>query len=95
MSQHLGAGSGAGVKIRDKSMFSLLGRLDVIPDLQQLSTSNHLVDSTNTKLGHNGTELIGDVVEEVDNMLGSPLELFAQLRVLCSDSDGARAISKC
>jgi hypothetical protein len=61
----------------------------VVTNAQNLSTTNHLVDGAETKLGHDGTKLVGDVVEEVDDVLGSTLELASQLGILGSDTDGA------
>lgn len=51
--------------------------------------ANHLVDGTETKLSHDGSELIGHVVEEVDDMLGGSLELLSQLGVLGGDTNRA------
>lgn len=67
----------------------LLRRPDVVSDLQELSTSDHLINGTETKLGHNSTEFIGHVVEEVDNMLRSPLELLPELWILGSNTNWA------
>jgi hypothetical protein len=51
--------------------------------------ANHLVDSPVTKLGHDGTQLVGDVVEEIDDMLGSALELLAEFGILGGDTNRA------
>jgi hypothetical protein len=67
----------------------LLGIAKVIANLEQLSTTNHLIDSTNTKLGHDGTHLVGDIVEEVDHVLWGALELLPKLRILGRDTDWA------
>ena len=64
----------------------LLSRANVVTDLEQFSPTNHLVNRADTKFGHDSTEFVGNVVEEVDNVLGSTLELLAQLRVLRSDT---------
>jgi len=76
---------------QDQGQVDVLGLsvAQVITDTQDFGAADHLVDGTETKLGHNGTELVGDVVEEVDNVLGSTLELASQLGVLGSDTDRA------
>ncbi|KAI6759055.1 hypothetical protein HG531_013816 [Fusarium graminearum] len=61
----------------------------VIAHLENLYMSNHLIDGTEAKLGHNGSKLVGDIVEEVDDMLGGASELLSELRVLSSDTNGA------
>ncbi|GJD02058.1 hypothetical protein ColKHC_10883 [Colletotrichum higginsianum] len=43
----------------------------VVADSEDLDVANHLVDGAETKLGHDGTELVGDIVEEVDDVLGT------------------------
>jgi hypothetical protein len=67
----------------------LLGIAKVIANLEQLSTTNHLIDSTNTKFGHDGTHFVGDVVEEVNHVLWGTLKLFPKLRVLGRDTHRA------
>ena len=54
-----------------------------------LGTTNHLIDGAETKLGHDCTELVGDVVEEVDDVLGCTSELLPELRVLGGNTDRA------
>ena len=51
--------------------------------------ANHLVDGPETKLGHDCTQLVGHVVEEVDDLLRLAGELRAKLRVLGGDTDRA------
>jgi hypothetical protein len=51
--------------------------------------ANHLVDGAETELSHDGTELIGHVVEEVDDVLGRTLELLTKLRILSSNTNRA------
>jgi hypothetical protein len=67
----------------------LLEVAKIIANLEQLSTTNHLINSTNTKPGHDGTHLVGDIVKEVDNVLRRTLELFPELRILGRDTDWA------
>ena len=38
--------------------------------------TDDLIDGAKTELGHNGTELVGDIVEEVDDVLGVPWNFF-------------------
>jgi hypothetical protein len=84
-----GAQGVSGSKDERKVNPLLLGIAKVIANLEQLSTTNHLIDSTNTKFGHDGTHLVGDVVEEVDHVLRGTLKLFPKLRVLGRDTDRA------
>jgi hypothetical protein len=51
--------------------------------------ANHFVDGSETQLCHDGPQFVGDVVEEVNDMLGCALELCAKLGVLGGDTDGA------
>ena len=62
---------------------------EIVTDLEHLGVTDHLVDSPEAKLGHDGTELIGDVVEEVDNVFGRTGELLPEIRILGSDTDRA------
>jgi hypothetical protein len=57
--------------------------------------TNHLVDGPVAELGHDGTQLVGNVVEEVDDMFGRTLELLAELGVLGSDTNGAGVLLGC
>jgi hypothetical protein len=52
--------------------------------------TDHIVDSSVSKLGHDSTELVGYIVEEVDHVLGCARELLPQLGVLCGDADRTR-----
>jgi hypothetical protein len=70
-----------------------LGSAEVIADTKDLAVTYHIIDGPETKLSHDGTELVCDVVEEVDNMLGGTGELLAELRVLGSDTDRASVLS--
>ncbi|GKT57393.1 conserved hypothetical protein [Colletotrichum tofieldiae] len=62
---------------------------EIVADPEDLNVANHLVDGAETKLGHDGTELVGDVVEEVDDVLGSAGELLAELGILGGDTNRA------
>ena len=59
---------------------------------EQIRTTNHLVDGANAELGHYSTEFFGEIVEEVDHLLGLPRELGTQLGILGSDTNGARVL---
>jgi hypothetical protein len=61
----------------------------VVTHLQDLDVAYHLVDGSETKLSHDGSELVGHIVEEVDDVLGSSGELLAKLRILGSDTNRA------
>ena len=70
-----------------------LGRLGVeqsLVDAEKVGTANHLVDGTDTKLGHNRSELLRKVVEEVYDMLWLSRELLTQFRILRSDTHWTR-----
>ena len=61
----------------------------ILPDPQALGMANHFIDCSKTKLCHDGSQLIGNVVKEVDNVLRSTLELLAELGILGRDTDWA------
>jgi hypothetical protein len=62
---------------------------EVVAHLEDFDMSNHLVDGAETKLCHDGSKLVGNIVEEVDNMFGSTGELLSELRVLSGDTNRA------
>jgi hypothetical protein len=62
---------------------------EILADLEHLGVADHLVDGPVSELGHDGTQLVGDVVEEVDDVLRSTLELLAELGVLGGDTNRA------
>jgi hypothetical protein len=78
-------------RCQDEGKIDVLGLsiAEVVTNAQNLSTANHLVNGTETKLGHDSTKLVGDVVEEVDNVLRGTLELASQLGVLGGNTDRA------
>ena len=51
--------------------------------------ADHIIHRPETQFGHDRSELIGDVVEKVDDMLGCANKLLTELRILSSDTDGA------
>jgi hypothetical protein len=51
--------------------------------------TDHLVHRPEAEFGHDGTQLVGDIVEEVDDMLGRAGELLAELGILRGDADRA------
>lgn len=58
-----------------------VGRLGVakrVVDAKEVGTTDHLVDGAESELGHIRPELLGDVVEEVDDVLGLASELGAK-----------------
>ncbi|KAH3660385.1 hypothetical protein OGAPHI_006971 [Ogataea philodendri] len=65
----------------------ILGGSQIISNVKLFGSTNHLVDGSETKLGHDSSQLVRNVVEEVDNVLRSSLELFSQNRVLSSNTD--------
>lgn len=46
-----------------------LGVAERVVDLEHVGAADHLVDGAEAELGHDGTQLLGDVVEEVDDVL--------------------------
>jgi hypothetical protein len=79
---------------KDQRQVDVLGLCvpQVLTDLKHLGVANHLVDSPVAKLGHDSTELVGNVVEEVDDVFGSTLELLAKLGILCGDTNRASVL---
>jgi hypothetical protein len=68
----------------------LLGVAKILPNLEQFSPAHHLIDSADSKFCHDGTQLVGDVVEEVDHVLRLALKLLAELGILSRNSNGTR-----
>jgi hypothetical protein len=50
---------------REVNVLSLCSA-EVIAYAENLATTNHLINSSETKLGHDGSQLVGHVVKEVD-----------------------------
>jgi hypothetical protein len=82
---------------KDQRQVDVLGLCvpEILADLEHLSVANHLVNRPVTKLGHDGAQLVGNVVEEVDDMFGRTLELLAELGILGGDTDGAGVLLGC
>jgi hypothetical protein len=57
--------------------------------LQHIGPANHLVYCTEAKFGHVTTEFLGEVIEEVDDLLWLTREFGAKLGILSSDTDRA------
>lgn len=68
-------------------MLGFRGTEGVVDD-QVLGSTNHLIDSSESKLGHDASELFDDVVEEVDDLFGLTSEFGTESRVLGSNTDG-------
>jgi hypothetical protein len=69
-----------------------VGRLRVahaVVNLEHVCATDHLVDGAETELGHDTTQLLCNVVEEIDDMLGLACELRSELRILSSNADRA------
>lgn len=66
-----------------------LCRAKVFANAQHFGVTDHLVDSAEAKFGHNGSQFIGDVVEEVNDMLWRAGKFLAQLWVLSCNTDWA------
>jgi hypothetical protein len=77
---------------KDQRQVDVLGLCvpQILADLEHLGVANHLVDGPVAKLGHDSTQLVGDVVEKVDDVLWSTLKLLAKLGILCGDTNRAR-----
>ena len=68
-------------------VLSLVGT-EVLAYSQALCVANHFIDSSETKLCHDSSQLVRNVIKEVDDVLWCSLELLAELRVLGSDTNG-------
>lgn len=44
-------------------------------DFEHVRTSGHLINGAEAQLSHNSAELFGDVIEEVDDLVGLASEL--------------------
>ena len=51
--------------------------------------ADHVVNGAEAQLSHNGTELVRDVIEEVDDMLWRTLKLLSQFWILSGNADRA------
>lgn len=76
---------------QDQAEVDVLGLCvaQIFADLEHLGVANHLVDSAEAQLGHDSTKLVGDVVEEVDDVLRRALELLPELWILGCNTDRA------
>ena len=79
---------------RQVNVLGLVGSQAVV-DLQHLGVADHLVDSPESQSSHDGTELVGDVIEEVDHVLGRTGELLAKLRILRGNAYRAGVLFIC
>lgn len=68
-----------------------LGGSERLVDLEDFAVTDHFVDRSETETGHDDSKLLGDHVEEVDDLLGLSGELGSKEGVLSGDSDGAGA----
>jgi hypothetical protein len=69
-------------------------RAKIITDAEDLRTSNHLINSPESKFGHDGAQLVCNVIKEVDYVFRGPLELLPQLGILGGDTDGTGILNK-
>ena len=65
------------------------GRSQILTDLEDLNMTDHLINSPETKLGHDGAELVSNVIKEVDYVLRGAGKLLAELRILSGNTDRA------
>ncbi len=63
--------------------------VDRLSHVEQVAAADHLVDRAEAELRHQLAHLLGDELEEVDDVLGAAAELLAELRVLGGDPDRA------
>ena len=54
--------------------------------LDHIDAANHFIDGAESKLRHILPQLFRNEEKEIDHMLGLPLELFAQHRILCGNA---------
>jgi hypothetical protein len=73
---------------REIDILSLAGT-EIVTDTEELGVANHFVDSSETQFGHDGSEFIGNIVKEVDDMFWRSVELGAKLRILGSNTNRA------
>lgn len=73
-----GAHLPGGLEERRQVEVGRLGVAERVVDAEEVGTTDHLVDGAESELGHVRPELFGDVVEEVDDVLGLAGELGAQ-----------------
>ena len=59
---------------------------------QSIRSTHHLVDGSETKLGHDLSKLFDDIVEEVDDLFWLTGELGSQSWILGGDTDGASVL---
>src|SRR6185436_15346097 len=71
---------------RDASKLRLVGR-DV--GVEQVDTSDDLVERARSECGERFADLVGKEMEEVDDVLRAPVEVRAQCWVLRRDADRA------
>lgn len=51
--------------------------------------TNHLIDAPESQPRHNSPELISNIVEEIDDVLGGSRKFLPKFGVLGGDTDGA------
>ncbi len=61
--------------------------LDAGAHVQQIGATDKLIELADTQLRHDLAHFFGNEEKEIDDMLGLALELFAQHRILCRDTD--------
>src|SRR3954470_893717 len=59
-------------------------------DIEHIDAADHIVEFPEAEFGHVLAHLLGDEEEEIDDVLGLPLKLLAQNRILRCDADRAR-----
>ena len=54
--------------------------------LQEVNTTDHVVDATQAELGHDLPDFSSDHEHVVHHVLGCALKFLTQFRILCRDS---------
>ena len=62
---------------------------DAFAHIEQIGTTNHIVEFTNTQLRHDLADFFGDEEEVIHDVFGLAGEFLTQIGVLGSDTDGA------
>lgn len=81
-------------RLEDRSQVEMsgLGSSERLVDMEEIGTTNHFVDGSETKLGHDTSEFLNNIVEEIDDLFGLTSEFGSQSRVLSGNTDRASVL---
>ncbi|GFZ47935.1 hypothetical protein JCM24511_05682 [Saitozyma sp. JCM 24511] len=89
VSGHIGAHEVSRLENRRQVEVLGLGRTESLVHTEVIGATDHLVDGAETELGHDGTKLLDDIVEKVDDLLRLASKFGTERGVLRGDTDGA------